>query len=626
MSAASAISSLLSTLRSLSTSYRSSAYSLIQAADQAAQTLRTPAAYELEYDVNRDRPAAARIPRPPSIPGVADIDLPEQDDLQEVSDITDTFTETKPTLSIPSFLYPALADPAEFTDSPPAITPISIVPVAPVLDDLLPPATTIPTEFFVDELSGTPPDVPVPVFTEFDGDFFAEYERGVDLMGEVFSDWTAYLQQIRTTLLPMEAALQQRLRGILNGTEPGLPDTWETQTYQQAQQDVYSKRYEELDQLDNALGSITGLPSGRRGYAELKLELQALQVLAGAAAKTANVRQQAEVKHVQWALKVALTMAEEALRLQAMEASWRMKGVLLALEGASETLDVALKVLGFKEKELAMLVRYNETQVRRTEDVIRIEKTKLEKLTIQVANNKLKLSYNQNQAKIDETAFQVIENRISLFEDQINYLLIDQDWRKLGFATFEAEVRAYQARLKAATAEHAALRARIKGDLAKADGELAEIKLYEAQMKAAQAEARTALVKTRTRAIEMKNVLGAYNAKVDAQLRWLKEIDKNIDLALRAMVKGFDAEVQEQFIELANQELEDRESLFNARNDMQEDQLELLRTLQIHSVKLDQAIAQGRIMAGGASTLGGIAQAAYAGLNAVGTTELLAEA
>jgi hypothetical protein len=329
---------------------------------------------------------------------------------------------------------------------------------------------------------------------------------------------------------------------------------------------------------------------------------------------------------VQWALKVALAMAEEALRLQAMEASWRMKGILLALEGASETLDVALKVLGFKEKELAMLVRYNETQVRRTEDVIKIEKTKLEKLTIQVANNKLKLSYNQNQAKIDETAFQVIENRISLFEAQIDYLLLDQDWRKLGFTAFEAEVRAYQARLKAATAEHAALRARIKGDLAKADGELAEVKLYEAEMKAAQAEARTALVKTRSRIIEMKSVLGAYNAKVDAQLRWLKEIDRNIELSLRAMVKGFDAEVQEQVIELANQELEDRESLFNARHDMQEDQLELLRTLQIHSVNLDQAIAQGRIMAGGANTLGGIAQAAYAGLNAVGTTELLAEA
>lgn len=626
MSASSAISNLLGTLRSLSTSYRGSAYSLIQAADQAAQTLRTPAASEIEYDVDRDRPAASRIPRPPSIPGVADIELPELDDLQEISDITDTFTGTKPALSFPSFSYPALTDPSEFTDSPPAITPVSVVPVTPVLDELLPPATTTPAEFFVDELSGTPPNVSVPVFTGFNGDFFTEYEHGVDLMGEVFSDWTAYLQQIRTTLLPMEAALQQRLRGILNGTEPGLPDTWETQTYQQAQQDVYSKRYDGLDQLDTTPGSITGLPSGRRGYAELKLELQALQALAGAAAKTANARQQAEVKHVQWALKVGLAMAEEALRLQAMEASWRMKGVLLALEGASETLDIAIKVLGFKEKELAMLVRYNETQIRRTEDVIKIEKTKLEKLTIQVANNKLKLSYNQNQAKIDETTFQVIENRISLFEAQIDYLLVDQDWRKLGFAAFEAEVRAYQARLKAATAEHAALRARIKGDLAKADGELAEVKLYEAQMKAAQAEAKTALVKTRTRIIEMKNVLGAYNAKVAAQLSWLSEIDKSIDLALRAMVKGFDAEVQEQVIELANQDIEDRESLFNARNSMQEDQLWLLKTLQIHSVNLDQAIAQGRIMAGGASTLGGIAQAAYAGLNSVGTTEILAEA
>lgn len=625
MSASSAIDNLLSTLRNLSTSYRSSAYSLVRAADQAAQALLTPDTDTLVYDVEQNRPAVARIPRPPSTPGVADINLPELDSLQEISDITDKFTDSTPTLSIPSFSYPTLTNPTEFTDRPPAITPISIVPIAPVLDDLLPPATTTPVEFFVNELSGTPPNVSAPVFSEFGGNFFTEYERGVDLVSETFSDWMAYMQQIRATLLPTEIAFYQRLRGILDGTEPGLPDSWETQIYQQAQQDVYGKRYEGLDQIDATPGSVTGIPNGRRGYAELRLELQTLQTLAGAAAKAANARQQEEVKHIQWALKVAMAMAEEALRLQAMDASWRMKGVLLALEGGRETLDIALQVLRFKEKELAMLVRYNETQIRRTEDAIKIEKTKLEKLTVQVANNKLKLSYNQNQAKIDETAIQVIENRVSLFESQIDYLLIDQDWRKLGFATFEAEVRAHQAQLKGVTAEHTALRAQIKGDLAISDGELAKVKLYEAQMIAARAEAKATLARTRSRSIETKNVLRAYNAKADAQLRWLKEVDKGVDLALRAMVKGFDAEVQEQIIELASQELEDRESLFNARHEMHEDQLALLKTLQLHSVNLDRAVAQGRIMTGGASTLGGIAQAAYAGLNAISTTELRAE-
>jgi hypothetical protein len=548
------------------------------------------------------------------------------DDLQALTDITDTFTGTKPTLSFPNFSYPTLTEPAEFTDTPPAITPLTVIPVAPELDTLLPPVATVPTEVSVDVTSGDPPDVPLPTFVEFDGDFFSEYETGIDEMDDAFAEWTDYFQRLRTTLLPMEAALQQRLRGILDGSEPGLPDTWETQTYEQAQQDAYDKRYAALDQIDAAPGGITGLPSGQRGYAELRLELQTLQALAQAAAKTANARQQQEVKHVQWALRVALSMAEAALRLQSQEASWRMKGLLLALEGASETLDLALRVLKFKERELQMLVRYNETQVRRTEDRVKIEKTKLEKLSIQVANNKLKSTYNKNQARIDETAFQFIENRVKLFETQLDYLLVDQDWRKLDFARFDAEVQAYQARLKAATAEHTALRARIKGDLAKADGELAEAKLYEAEMQAQQSLARATLIKVRARANEMKQILGAYNSQTGASVQWLREVDRNVDLAVRALVKGFDAEVQEQYLTLANQDLADQTALFNAQNEMKEDQLALLKNLQIHAVALDQAIAQGRIMAQGASTLGGIAQAAYSGLNAVGTTELLAEA
>ena len=626
MSASSAVSGLLSSLRSLSTSYRDSTYSLIKAADEAAQTLRTPAAAALEYEVDQNLVDASRLPRPPSVPGITDLELPEMDDLQELTDITDTFTGTKPTLSFPNFSYPTLTEPAEFTDTPPAITPLTVIPVAPELDTLLPPVATVPTEVSVDVTSGDPPDVPLPTFVEFDGDFFSEYETGIDEMDDAFAEWTDYFQRLRTTLLPMEAALQQRLRGILDGSEPGLPDTWETQTYEQAQQDAYDKRYAALDQIDAAPGGITGLPSGQRGYAELRLELQTLQALAQAAAKTANARQQQEVKHVQWALRVALSMAEAALRLQSQEASWRMKGLLLALEGASETLDLALRVLKFKERELQMLVRYNETQVRRTEDRVKIEKTKLEKLSIQVANNKLKSTYNKNQARIDETAFQFIENRVKLFETQLDYLLVDQDWRKLDFARFDAEVQAYQARLKAATAEHTALRARIKGDLAKADGELAEAKLYEAEMQAQQSLARATLIKVRARANEMKQILGAYNSQTGASVQWLREVDRNVDLAVRALVKGFDAEVQEQYLTLANQDLADQTALFNAQNEMKEDQLALLKNLQIHAVALDQATAQGRIMAQGASTLGGIAQAAYSGLNAVGTTELLAEA
>ena len=626
MSATSAIDSLLGTLRSLSSSYRSSATSLIQAADQAAQTLRTPAADELEYDVDRAAPTYTRVPLPPTLPGVNDLTLPTADDLQNISGIEDRFDGTAPTLTWPNFSYGTITPPAEFTEPVPTIPPLTIRPTVPTLEPFAPPTMTQPSEVLVDELSGEPPNVPVPSFTTFSGDLFAEYENGLDLLGVDFAAWTTYLSQLRDTLIPVETALQERLRGILTGTEPGLPDSWETKTYEQAQQEAFSQRYAGLDKLDAASGFITGLPSGLRDYARLQLELQTLQSLTQAAAKTANARQQREVQHVQWALDVAIKMADAALELWAQEASWRMKGILLALEGAQATLDVALKVLAFKEKELAMLVRYNETQVRRTEDRVKLEKTKLEKLKFQVANNKLKAIYNQHQAEIDETASAYVETCIRLFEAQVDYLLADQEWRKLGFAAFEAEVLAYQARVKAANAEHAALKARIKGDLARADAELAQAKQYEIEMKAQEANARALLAQTKVRAERIQQTLKAYNMEVAAKLGWLRGVDRVVDIAIRALVQGYEAEVQEQMLLMASQEIEDQDNLATAQREMREDQLALLKTLQIHAVQLDQAAAQGRIMAQGASTLGGIAQAAYAGLNAVGTRELLEEA
>lgn len=626
MSAESAIDSLISTLRSLSTSYCNSAYSLIQAADTSAQTLRTPASDELEYDVDRVAPTFTRVPLPPNLPGVRDLTLPTIDDLQSVSEINDEFTDTAPDLYWPNFSYPSLPTIPEFTGSAPTIPPLTIIPTAPTIESPTIPDQTIPNEVTVDSLGGNPPDFSLPTFTEFSGDFFTEYENGLDALGSEISEWHSYLNSIRDQLLPMETELQQRLRGVLLGTEPGLPDSWETKIYEQAQQEAYNQRIAGIDSLDSATGPMTGLPAGNRDYARLKLELQTLQLLAQSAAKTTDARQKREVQHVRWALEVAIKMADAALNLQAQSAAWRIQGVLLALDGAQSTLDVAIKVLAYKEKELAMLVRYNDAQIRRTEDRVKLEKTKLEKLQFQVANNKLKATYNQHQAEIDGIASAYVESCIKLFESQIDYLLVDQEWRKLNFAAFEAEVYAYQARVKASLSEHAALKARIKGDLARADAELAKAKQYEIEMQVQETTAKALLAQTKTRAERNRQILAAYNSEVETKLRWLQGIDKTIDIAVRAIADGYNAEAQEQMLVMASQELEDQESLDTARRDMEVEQLSLLKTLQIHAVALEQTIAQGRIMTQGAGTLGGIAQTAYAGLNAVGTRELLEEA
>lgn len=622
----SAIDSLLSNLRNLSSSYRSSAANLIQAADQATQALRTPGPGELDYDVDRALPAFVRVPLPPTLPGVKGLTLPTAGDLQAISGINNQFSGTPPDLSWPKFKYKDVEAPGEFTDSAPPIPALSLHPIVPGLAAFTAPDTTTPTPVTVDALSGEPPTVPLPSFTAFVGDLYAEYENGLGALGVDFADWSETLAQLRAALEPLETDLYARLRGILTGTEPGLPDTWETQTYEQAQHEAFAQRYAGLDALDAAPGSITGLPSGQRDYAQLKLEMQTLQTVALAAVKTTNARQQREVQHLQWALDLAVKLADAALELRAQEASWRMQGVLLTLDGAQATLDVALKVLAFKSKEVAMWVRYNDTQVRRTEDRMKLEKTKLEQLQVQVANNKLKATYNQHQADIDAIASAYVETTITLFEAQVDYLLADQDWRKLSFTVFEAEVAAYQARVKATLAEHAALKARIKGDLAQADAELALAKQYEIEMKAQEANARALLVRTKVRAERNQQALTAYNAEVAAKLGWLRGVDRVVDLAVRALVQGYEAEVQEQVLQLASQEIKDQEELAAAQQKMQEEQLDLLTTLQIHSVHLEQAAAQGRVMAQGASTLGGIAQAAYAGLNAVGTRELIEEA
>ena len=625
MSAATEISDLLEKLRKLSSTYRGLTSTLIREADQAVSHLKNPEAVDIKYDVIRDDTTIIRLPKPPSILNINSPTMPTLGGLQELLEVNDTFSGKKPKLKLPKFSYPTLGKAPKFSSQSPNILPLTVNPTVPDLGEITLPNTTEPETIIVDSINKTIPDVPKPTFKEFNKDFFAEYESGLNLMGNFFNEWSAYLNEIRDMLLPMQEVFQKRLKGILNGTEPGLPDSWESQSYDQARQAAYEQRYEKLDDIDSGPGTVTGLPSGRRGYSELQLELTIARSVMQSSVKVANARQQREVKHLEWALRLMPAVVETILQLRLQEASWKLKGFLLALEGANETLNLAMQVLKFKEREFDMIIRYNDTQLRRTEDAIKIEKTKLEKLLIQVSNNKLKAAYNQNQARLDEIASKIIENKINLFQGQVEYLVADQEWRKLVILGFDAEIQAYTASVNAAKAEQSALQAKIKGDLAKADGELASVKLYEAEMLVKQAEAKAASVKAQARASQMKQLLGSYNTSVSAQLQWLKEVDAYNSLALRAMTKGFDAELEEKELELANQKLLDQEALNTAKNTMIEDQLELLKKLQIHSVTLMKDKSQGTVMAQGAATLGAIAHAAFAGLNAVGTTVVKAE-
>lgn len=623
MSAETTINNLLSTLRSLSTSYRGTASALVKQADDALAGLSSPDLGDVDFDVTRPSPTYTRVPLPPTLEGLDNLALPKLAKLQAISPVEDEFKGKAPTLKIPDFSAPLPGNPPTFTEKAPTIGHRSINPTAPTITETTPPALSRPTAVSVDPVSGEPPAIPLPVFKAFVGDFHDQYVAGATLIGSDIAAWHQWLKTLGDDWMqPLLGLLTARLRAVMVGTETGVPDDWEAQTYDQARQPVLAERWSAQRQLDDQPAAQTELPTGQRVWARLELELKTAQALMMAASKTSQERQTLEVKHLQWAMALAEKLIGAAMELRAQEAAWRMKGLLLAIEGATGALDLALKLLAFKERELAILVRYNELQVRRTEDSLKIELTKLESLRVTLEVNRQIATYNEQNIKVYEIAAGWVETRVKLFQQQISYLQVDIAWRKLALQSAESTVAAYSATVKAKNAEYEALQARIKGDLALVKAELAKVTLYEAEAAAFTAKVKqlTAMVQAQSSANDSK--LQGYIAEISAKMTYLRQLEDYTKVALSAMTKGFTAETTEQELALSSQQLKDQQALYDALLEMQVEQTELMNELKAYQMQLGQAESIGRIMDQGAGTLGGIAASAYAGLNSVGTKSI----
>lgn len=625
-----AIDNLLNTLQSLSTTYRSGATNLINSADNIIQGVKSPNVPNLEYDVNREFVGVQRVPLPPKVKNVSSLVMPHLDDLQSISGINDQFTTKEPKFSWPEFSYDKVSSPSSFTKKAPTPKPLKIKSPKNKLAPFNPPTLTKPAEVSVEALEMTPPELTPLEIEELPAnaaDILTPYKEQLNaIMGE-FSEWRNWLLQQGTLAQELSVLIGTRLRKIVEGEEEtALTDDWETQTFQQMQHEIFMQRHAGLLELDATPGSITGTPSGLRDYTRLKLELQTLQSLMAAAGKTATTRYQEESQHLKWALQLALKWTEILAGLFADVQAWKLQGILIAVEGAQAALDAAVKVLGLKEKELKLRVSYNDAQLSRLGLLVKIERTKLEKLQVQTANNQLIATYNDHQAAIDTAATVYVKSRLDLFDAQITYLLADQKWQKLEYERFEAEVAAYKVSVDAVKAEQLALKARIKGDLALADIELAKAQTYTATLQAQETNVRALAAKSKVQADRMQQILTAYNTEVTAKLAWLKELNSVVNLAVRAIIKEFDAENKVEMIKLARQEVEDQDNLNRAWESLREDQRESLRIVKGHALQVMQAKATGQVISQGSGTLGSLAQAAYAGLNGIGARQIIEEA
>lgn len=623
MSAETAVDNLVSSLQSLSAWYRGSAYALAQQADDALHGLNPPPVTEIEFDVVRPRPDYTRVPLPPTLAGMDPLRLPTMGDLQAIDQVIDRFTADVPDLHFPEFSAEPPGNAPEFRDAAPELDSPELLPVVPTITATAPPTLTPPTAVSVDPLSGDPTTPAPPVFDVFEGNFGDEYDAGLTLQASSIQKWADWLrayenQQVKPNLTLLIGHLKQ----LLLGQEKAVEDEWETQRDYQDQQAINLERFAAHKLLDEQPSAQMGLPTGQRTWARLELELKTLQNRIVAANKLSQERQKLEVKHLQWALALAAKLSNGSLEILSQEAAWRMKGILLAMEGATGVLDLALKLLALKERELAILTRYNDSQIRRTEDRLKIEMTKLDSLRLTLESNRHIATYNEQNIQIYTLATGWSETRVKLFGLQLDALKTDVAWRKLALAAFESEISAYNATLKANAADHAALQARIKGDLAQTEAEMGKVQLYQAELAAYSAEVKQLTAQANAQAATNSAVLGEYVVTLTAQMGYLRQAEQYARVALAAISKGFAAEVSQQELTMSSQQLEDRQALHEAVLELQIDQTALLNTLKEYQVRLGQAEAEGRIISQGAGTLGGIASQAYAGLNALGSRSI----
>jgi len=285
-----------------------------------------------------------------------------------------------------------------------------------------------------------------------------------------------------------------------------------------------------------------------------------------------------------------------------------------------------LKVLDFKRREIALLVRYNALQERRLRTALRAELSKLESIKIAAENNRLTVGHNQQQAQLYQAALDLVGARVQNYQTQLEMIGVDGEWRDLDFSRYESQVAVYQAQVREYLAEQSGQRAQLKGQVAEANGEFAKVRLHQAELRGQTANIQAKVEAMKAKTAENQNKLAAYNAVMAAQLESLRLLDQNNRTALSAIVKSFDAEVSVQEMAISAQQLQDQADLHQAANDLRVEQLTLLKTLQEYAVQLAQATAQSTVINSGATTMGHIAAAAFSGLNAIGVQQLTEEA
>ena len=618
MSLASTIAHLSVRLRSMADSARSRTVQLLEEAPQGIEGLLPRQIGTAKYRVTR--PSGGAVDAPPlAVPNPTVPDLPDPPALQPVDVVSSRFTVEPPDLTpLPERALPQITW-RELPSNTPVLTPPTLTPTVPTLTEAQPPTLRQPVPVVaVDPATPSPPGLGLPPNPpDFDTQPLDLYREGLGLAQGSTGGMSAWLAQLREQSKAAEAALLAQLQAILSGA-PVLPESWEQQNSGLDRAAIEAERRTGLEALDVSPGTQTGMPTGTRIAQKLDVEFNALRALIAAAAQSAQERQGYQIKTLIQAVQTAGQMADQGLDLRAKEIDWISAAWDAILDGAEAAGAVIRQKAAWEKKRQAWTADYNQFQAKRLRGFLRIEQAKLQRLQINQNNDALIVGYNRHVGDLRQIASQVIEHRIALFSEQIDWLGEDEKYRMQAWRGYELAIERYAILVKRGTAERRLLHAQLDQDQTRIAHEQQKVQHYAAQLQALSAESSQAVAHAQAVATQNQTTLEGFTAHQDAQAALVRSLSQEMKQALSVILKNISAEGREQELALRQQELADRRALHKAAIALSEEHTALMATLKQHERLIRQRLARGKTQAQGASVLGGIAMEAASGFNALG--------
>lgn len=560
--------------------------------------------------------------KPPSFPTIRTAQDVEMGALGHIDTLDDEFDETAPTVTVPSFSFPEPVALTPFTKTAPSVDSTVTVPDSPTVDyPALPTLLAIDTDIELQDLVIPSLAIAMPSYNNLLTDtFVAQFaaggnavpnpdEYGTSLMARFFPEWSTTVQQ-----------MEQRINGVLAGSQTALTDTFDARLYEQMRARVREESdiaVAALDQQTKATG--WDLPGAARAAGAKRIQQEASKALQAAALEVYNKRTEREVQHLQFVLGLALPLHKDAVALFESAFDMSMKQFDGAMQYADTAMKFAVTVYQLKQRDYELAQALVDKQIAIFQALLDAELAKVKVTEARLTVEKLKIEANQQQVQLYTAQLEAQRTKVGIFQAQIDALRAEIEARKLPLDVFESEVRAFAALASAKRDEYALVDAKIRADEGKLKGQLAKLEVYKTE-----ADVFATVVGARAKKIDgqiqrNQQILKEFEIKQDAEVK-LTQIDAMVAEhaldAYKAMADVYIAESKQRLEAakldfdqaLENSKLEIREREFEFEREIRNLEIEMTRIKAIADVQLSAADVHGRQAAAAMSVMNTMAE------------------